>query len=101
MRWILEQNHFSFKTIYAKEINAGNLRKKYDVIIFVCGAIPPVYQTEQGPSRDTTRLKDIPVEYRPQWGRISADTSIASLKSFMESGGSVITIGIAQILPIT
>jgi hypothetical protein len=93
LRWILEQNHFSFKTIYAEEINAGNLRKKYDVIIFVSGAIPPVSQTEQVPSRDTTRLKDIPVEYRPQWGRISADTSIASIKSFMESGGSVITIG--------
>ena len=93
LRWILEQNHFSFKTIYAEEINAGNLRKKYDVIIFVSGAIPPVSQTEQRPSRDTTRLKDIPVEYRSQWGRISADTSIASLKIFMESGGSVITIG--------
>ncbi|MCX6320567.1 MAG: M14 family metallopeptidase [Bacteroidia bacterium] len=93
MRWIFEQNHFSFKTIYAKEINAGNLRKKYDVIIFVSGAIPPLSQTGQGPSRDTTRLKDIPAEYQAQWGRISADTSIASLKSFMESGGSVITIG--------
>ena len=93
LRWIFEQNHFTFKTIYSKEIDAGNLRKKYDVIIFVSGAIPPVSLTEQGPSRDTTRLKDVPAEYRAQWGRINADTSIASLKSFMESGGSVITIG--------
>ena len=40
LRWIMEQHHFNFKTIYAKEINAGNLKKKYDVIIFVSGAIP-------------------------------------------------------------
>jgi hypothetical protein len=93
LRWILEQNHFSFKNIYAKEINAGNLQKKYDVIIFVSGAIPPIVQTEQGPPRDTTRLKDIPKEYRSEWGRISADTSVTSLKSFIESGGSVVTIG--------
>jgi hypothetical protein len=93
LRWILEQNHFSFKTIYAREINAGNLQRKYDVIIFVGGAIPPLSQAEQGPSRDTTRLRDIPAEYRSQWGRISADTSITSLKSFIESGGSVLTIG--------
>ena len=93
LRWILEQNHFSFKTIYAREINAGNLQRKYDVIIFVGGAIPSLSQTEQGPSRDTTRLRDIPAEYRSQWGRISADTSVTSLKSFIESGGSVLTIG--------
>ncbi len=93
LRWIFEQNHFSFKTIYAKEIDEGNLRKKYDVIIFVSGAIPPLSQTAQSSSRDTTKLKNIPAEYRAQWGRISADTSIAALKNFIESGGSVITIG--------
>jgi hypothetical protein len=93
LRWILEQHHYSFKTIYAGEIDRGDLRKKYDVIIFVSGAIPSISSADQFPSRDTTRLKDIPAEYRSQWGRISADTSIAALKNFMESGGSVITIG--------
>ncbi len=93
LKWIFEQNHFSFKTIYSREIDAGNLRKKYDVIIFVSGAIPSLSATERGSSRDTTTLNDIPAEYRSMWGRISADTSIASIRSFIESGGSVITIG--------
>jgi hypothetical protein len=93
LRWIMEQHHFNFKTIYAKEIDAGDLKKKYDVIIFVSGAIPSLSSSERSFSRDTTRLKDIPAEYRSQWGKISADTSIAELKKFMETGGSVVTIG--------
>jgi hypothetical protein len=93
LRWIMEQHHFNFKTIYAREINDGDLNEKYDVIIFVSGAIPPLSSSERPFSRDTTSLKDIPAEYRPQLGRISADTSIAAIKKFMETGGSVVTIG--------
>jgi hypothetical protein len=93
LRWIMEQHHFNYKTIYAKEIDAGNLNEKYDVIIFVSGAIPSLSSSERTNSRDTTKLKDIPAEYRSQWGKISADTSITELKKFMESGGSIVTIG--------
>jgi hypothetical protein len=93
LRWVLEQHRYSFKTIYAKEIDAGNLRNKYDVIIFVSGAIPSLSSSERPNPRDTAGLKDIPAEYRYQLGRISADSSIAELKKFMEKGGSIITIG--------
>jgi hypothetical protein len=93
LRWIMEQHHFNFKTIYSKEIDAGNLNEKYDMIIFVSGAIPSLSSSERPSSRDTTKIKDIPAEYRSLWGKISADTSIAELKKFMETGGSVVTIG--------
>jgi hypothetical protein len=93
LKWIMEQHNFRFSTIYAKEINTGNLKNKYDVIIFVSGAIPPLTTSEQPTSRDTTRLSDIPAEYRSHFGKISADTSITEIKKFMEAGGSVITIG--------
>jgi hypothetical protein len=89
----MEQHNFRFSTIYSKEIDAGDLKKKYDVIIFVSGAIPSLSATAQSNSRDTTKLSDIPAGYRSQWGKISSDTSITSIKSFMESGGTVITIG--------
>ncbi|MEI7828810.1 MAG: M14 metallopeptidase family protein [Prolixibacteraceae bacterium] len=93
MRWILEKHQFQFKTIYAQEINEGNLQKKYDVILFVSGAIPSLSDPEQRPSRDTTKITDIPKEFRYQWGKITADTSIVSLKKFIEAGGTVATIG--------
>ena len=93
LKWIMEQHNFQFSTIYPREINAGELKKKYDVLIFVSGAIPALSASEQPYSRDTTKLSDIPVEYRSQWGKISADTSINAIMKFMEAGGTVITIG--------
>jgi len=94
IRWIMEQHHFPFHVIYSKEINAGNLRNRYDVILFVGGAIPAVATSTRPIVRDTTfKPESIPVEFRQNIGRISADTSIPQLKRFLEAGGSIVTIG--------
>ncbi len=93
LRWIMEQSHFPFKMIYAKEIDAGNLKKNFDVILFVSGAIPALSPGEAGVPKDTTKITDIPPEFRYQFGKITADTSIVALKKFMEAGGVVVTIG--------
>jgi zinc carboxypeptidase len=94
VRWILEQHHFPFNIIYSKEIDEGKLREKFDIILFVSGAIPGVSTSNRAASRDTTFKPDeIPVEYRKQIGRISADTSIPQLKLFLETGGTIVTIG--------
>lgn len=94
VRWILEQYHFAFQIIYAKEIDTTDLRKKYDVIVFVSGAIPAV--TRGTANRGTNvqpKPEDVPAEYRTSLGRITADTSVLQLKRFMQSGGSIVTIG--------
>ena len=94
VRWIMEQYHFPFNVIYPKEINAGNLRDKYDVIVFVGGAIPSVSATGRTGGRDTSfKPESVPVEWHQNIGRISADTSIPQLKRFIEAGGSIVTIG--------
>ena len=93
LKWIMEQHQFAFKPVYAREIDEGNLRKKYDVLIFVGGAIPPVKGSEPAGPKDTTKITDIPADYRYQWGKITADTSVVQLKKFMEAGGTVVTIG--------
>jgi hypothetical protein len=93
LKWILEQHNFPFSTIYPREINAGDLKKKYDVIIFVSGAIPSLSASEQRASRDTVKPGDIPAMYRTRLGKISADTSITAIKKYLEAGGTVITIG--------
>ncbi len=91
-RWILEQFHYPFTVVYANEINAGNLRDKYDVIVFVGGAIPSA--TGRSTPRDTSfKPETIPAEFKHMIGRITADTSIPQLKQFMDAGGSIITVG--------
>jgi hypothetical protein len=94
VRWIFEQHHFDFNLIYAKEINAGNLKDKYDVIVFVDGAIPPVVAGAPSPYEEKEpNLNEIPAAYHPMLGKITAEKSIPALKAFMEQGGSVVTIG--------
>ena len=97
-RWIFEQYHFPFTVVFAKEIDAGNLKSKYDVILFVGGAIP-AYRSEAGSNalggyegREPSE-KEIPEMYHAQLGRITAAKSIPALKEFVEAGGTIITVG--------
>ena len=94
VRWILEQHHFDFKLLYAKEINAGNLKEKFDAIVFVDGAIPSLVAGPASPYDEREpNLDEIPAEFHSMVGRISAEKSIPALKTFIEAGGTVITIG--------
>ena len=96
MRLILEKFNYAFDIIYAKDIDTGNLRSKYDVIVFVGGAIPAVNSRAgenatggfNNPSPDS-----IPAEFRNRLGRITTSKSIPQLKLFMEQGGNIVTIG--------
>ncbi len=96
VRWMMEQYHFPFKQVYPKDIDAGDLKQQYDVIVFVTRAIPPVsgeegnrYGSRQAPPDPA----GIPEQYRHTLGRITKDTSIPKLKEFLEAGGTIITIG--------
>jgi hypothetical protein len=97
-RWILEQFEFPFARVFAPELDAGKLNAKYDVLIFVDGAIPAVGGQGggrggggRGGAPDTQ--PDIPAEYRNQVGRISAEQTIPRLREFVEAGGTLIAIG--------
>ena len=95
VRLLMERFNFKASLLYAKDIEAGDLNKKYDVLIFVPGAIPAfprrsgrAISSNTGPDPET-----IPAEYRGQLGGISADKSIPELKKFIELGGKIVSIG--------
>ena len=94
VRYILEQYHFQADVIYAKDIDSTDLRSKYDVILFVTGAIPAYNATGSATrARNEVKPEDIPAAYRGRLGRITADKSIPQLKKFLEAGGNIVTIG--------
>lgn len=97
IRWLFEQYHFKGTVIFSKEVDAGNLRSKYDVIVLVGGAVPAVRAStesnEWGFQRREPKPEEIPAEYHNIMGRITADKSVPELKKFMEAGGKVVTIG--------
>ncbi|MDP3073001.1 MAG: M14 family metallopeptidase [Opitutaceae bacterium] len=88
-RWLLEQFEFPFEVIYAPQIDAGKLREKYDVIVFVSAAIPAA-GTRPPPS---LRPRNLPPEYEAHVGRITPDKSVPALKEFLQAGGSIVAIG--------
>lgn len=93
VRWIMEQYHFPFQIVYPKNIDEGNLNAKYDVILFISGGIPGV-SAGGGQMRGRTMNEEgIPEQFRGMLGSITADKSIPQLKSFLENGGNVVTVG--------
>jgi hypothetical protein len=100
IRFIMEQYHFDATVIYAPDIDAGKLKEKYDVIVFVDGSIPAYSSSvnQGGGNRGgfgTPALETIPEEYRARVGRVSQDKSIPQLKQFLEEGGEIVAIGTA------
>ncbi len=93
LRLIMEQYHFDADVIYAKNIDSGNLRDKYDVIVFVGGAIPGLTATTARGGFGEPKADSIPAEFRNRLGRVNAANSIPQLKKFLEEGGNIITIG--------
>jgi len=91
MRWIMEQFKFNFEVIYAQDIDKGDLKSKYDIILFVGGAMPSL--TGRSGGFGNPKPEDTPDEFKRTIGSISTDKSIPALKQFMEDGGRVLTIG--------
>ena len=95
-RWIFEQFEFPFEVIYPKDLDAGNLQSRFDVLVFVDGMIP-----EAGGGRGGGfgggggggGGANIAPEFQHMTGNITANTTIPQIKSFLEAGGTVITIG--------
>jgi hypothetical protein len=95
-RWIFEQYEFPFEVVYPQTLDAGNLNSKFDVLVFVDGAIPAADGQAGGggggfggqPAADT-----IPAEFRDRLGRVTIAKTVPELKKFAENGGTILTIG--------
>ena len=88
-RWIFEQYEFPFQVVYPTTLDAGGLNDKFDVLVFTDGAFRRGGRGGAG----AMNPEDVPEEYRASIGRISEDKTIPILKSFVEAGGTVVTIG--------
>jgi hypothetical protein len=94
-RWILEQFEFPFDRVFPQAIDAGNLNAKYDVLVFVDGAIPGAGAGRRGGGGGgaDAEIPNLPAEYRDQVGRLTVEKSLPQLREFAEKGGTVIAIG--------
>jgi hypothetical protein len=119
-RWLFEQYEMPFQVVYPSTLDAGDLRSKFDVIVFAAGtlgggrggrgggAVPAAGAagatgaTAAANGRGGGRggragggrgNANVPEEYRAMQGRVSEDVTIPALKRFVELGGTLVTIG--------
>ncbi len=93
-RWILEQYDAPFERVFAPRLNAGNLKKDFDLLVFV-GGIPGTGGGRGGGfgGRGGGTDGTIPAEYRAQIGSMSVDTTMPQLKAFLNEGGRIVAVG--------
>jgi hypothetical protein len=93
VRWLFDQYEFPYRVVYPQELDAGGLAGKYDVLVFVDGALPSGDAGAGSRYYSQPRAEDIPAEYRDRLGSTSVEKTVPQLRRFLEAGGSVITIG--------
>jgi hypothetical protein len=108
-RFLLENFEFPYENVYPQAIDAGNLKAKYDVLIFPDGVLRLNGGGGGGegfPGREPS-AESIPAEFRPWLGSYSKTKSVPALKEFAEAGGAILSIGSstslseALMLPVT
>ncbi len=90
-RLIFENFEFPYEVVYPNDLNAGNLRAKYDVIVFTDGAISAGGGGGRGGGGGGPQ--NVPAEYQNRLGSISEQATAPKLKEFAEQGGTIIAIG--------
>ena len=95
---MMEQYHFPYRLVYPQELDGGDLKTKFDVLIFVGGAIPAPARAGAGGGFDFAGRggrggADVPAEFKIMQGRVTVDKTVPQLKAFLEAGGTIVTVG--------
>ncbi len=88
-RWLMEQFEFDYQQVYPQRLDAGDLAKDFDVLVFANG----VLDEPGGRGRPQPAAEDIPAEFRPWLGRITPEKTYPQIAAFMKAGGSVVAVG--------
>jgi len=92
-RWLFEQYEFPFEVVYPQTLDAGNLKSRFDVLVFPDGAMGSGRGGRGGGRGGQIDPQSVPEEYRGWIGRISEDKTIPQIRQFVESGGAVVVVG--------
>lgn len=110
-RFLFDQFEFPYTVVYPAELDAGNLRAKYDVVVLPSGVgAGALGQTGAGAFHflmDQPRAEEIPARYHAMLGSITAARTGPALEAFARQGGTVIAsaestaVGAALGLPLS
>jgi hypothetical protein len=106
LRWLFEQFEFPYLITYPPDLDAGQLKDRFDVLVFPDGAIPG---GEGGGNAGGNAARppepnpeEYPPEYRNRLGRVTVEKTVPQLRAFVQAGGAIVAIGsstrLAQLL---
>jgi hypothetical protein len=85
-RWMLERFEFPFQVVYAPDLDAGDLARRFDVLILTDEAVPVATARRESAA-------NVPPEFLAHVGAMTTATTVPRLKQFVEDGGTLIAIG--------
>jgi hypothetical protein len=91
-RWLFEQYEFPYQLVYPQGLDAGDLKSRFDVLVFTDGSYHAA-GSEANPYNANTPPANLPEQYRGWTGKITAEKTVPQLKEFLAAGGSIVTIG--------
>ena len=98
-RWLFEQFEFPYTVVYPQRLDAGALRKDFDVVLLPDNIgidahdRPPPPRPDQQKPPGQPKAEDIPAQYRPWLGELTAAKTAPQLAAFLKAGGTVIAVG--------
>jgi len=91
IRWLLEQFEFPYTVVYPQDIDAGNLKTKYDALVIPSGLMG---QSARGfGGAGASARQDVPAEFQHMLGSLTEQRSVPAIKQFLDEGGNVVSIG--------
>jgi hypothetical protein len=97
-RMIMEDFGFDFEVVYPTDLAEGNLRDRFDVLVFEDGAIPPPDGGRGGFQRAPPDPSTIPESLRGRLGSVTVDGTVPEILEFARAGGTVIAVGSSSAL---
>ena len=97
-RMVMEDFGFDFEVVYPPDLTEGNLRDRFDVLVFEDGAIPSPSGGGSEFRRTPPDPSTIPEDLRGRLGSITADETVPEILEFARAGGTVIAVGSSSVL---
>lgn len=92
-RWLLERFEFPFEQVFPKRLDAGNLQRDYDVLLFADNAMPAKGAWGSDRQGEQPSEQDTPAEMRPMLGNLTDEKTAPAIAQFVKQGGAVVAIG--------
>jgi hypothetical protein len=99
-RYEFEQFEIPYTVVYPQDLDAGNLKSKFDVLVLpsgaqIRGAGGAGFGGRGGGGGGGGRGGNIPTEYQHMIGQMTPETTLPQLKQFLNDGGVIVAVGTA------